>query len=136
MQRDRVSRFQIFQPAAGIGLRGADGRITYDFDELCLELVDAEPVDGWAGSPSGNTVTVDLVLSGNGVHQLLARAFNPRVAGPPAQVDLDEATTVMERLSVNIEDPSMPWLLTVIPDERIEGRTDISGTASPLRPIA
>jgi hypothetical protein len=37
---------------------------------------------------------------------------------------------------VNIEDPSMPWLLTVIPDERIEGRTDISGTASPLRPIA
>ncbi|HEY9376741.1 MAG TPA: cellulase N-terminal Ig-like domain-containing protein, partial [Jiangellaceae bacterium] len=48
IRRDRVSNLQIFQPTAGVGMRGAPRRITYDFDELCVERVDAEPVDGWA----------------------------------------------------------------------------------------
>ena len=49
--RDRVVEILIFQTLSGVSVAGADPRITYDFDELCVERVDAEPVAGWHVTP-------------------------------------------------------------------------------------
>ncbi len=49
--RDRVSEIQIFQTLSGVSIAGAEPRITYDLDQLCVERVDAEPVQGWHVSP-------------------------------------------------------------------------------------
>ena len=51
MRRDRVSEFRIFLPTAGVPEHGAPSRITFDIGDLCVERVDAEPVDGWAVTP-------------------------------------------------------------------------------------
>ncbi len=50
-RRDRVIEFMIFQTLSGVSIAGIDPRITYDFDELAVELVDAEPPKGWAVAP-------------------------------------------------------------------------------------
>ncbi|MFM6932216.1 MAG: glycoside hydrolase family 9 protein [Novosphingobium sp.] len=50
-RRDRVVEFMIFQTLSGISIAGADTRITYDFDELAVEKIDAEPPKGWAVAP-------------------------------------------------------------------------------------
>ena len=49
--RDRVTDFLIFQPLSGLSLAAADSGVTYDFDELCVERVDAERVTGWEVTP-------------------------------------------------------------------------------------
>jgi Glycosyl hydrolase family 9/Cellulase N-terminal ig-like domain len=49
--RDRVTEFMIFQTLSGISFAGSDARITYDFDELAVEKIDAEPPKGWAVAP-------------------------------------------------------------------------------------
>lgn len=49
--RDRVSEFMIFQTLSGVSIGGADTRITYDFDELAVERIDAEQPKGWAIAP-------------------------------------------------------------------------------------
>lgn len=46
-QRDKVSEFTIFQTLSGVSFADAEPRITYDFEDLALEYVDAEPVQGW-----------------------------------------------------------------------------------------
>ena len=51
-QRDRVSELVLFQPLAGIPNLAANAAVTYDLDELRLERVDAEVVQGWQ-VPSG-----------------------------------------------------------------------------------
>jgi len=50
-QRDRVIEVSIFQPITGVAASGAPSVVTYDFDELCVERVDAEPVAGWQVTP-------------------------------------------------------------------------------------
>ncbi len=50
-RRDRISSFVIFQPRWGLPVAGSGPAATYDFDELELQLVDAEPVEGWAVTP-------------------------------------------------------------------------------------
>ena len=50
-RRDRVTEFMIFQPLSGVSMAAADPRITYDFDELCVERVEAERVSGWQVTP-------------------------------------------------------------------------------------
>ncbi len=51
-QRDRVSELVLFQPLAGIPNLRANDAVTYDLDELRIERVDAEVVQGWP-VPSG-----------------------------------------------------------------------------------
>jgi hypothetical protein len=46
-RRDRVTRLVLFQPVAGVPVHDAETEVVYDFDELCVERVDAERVDGW-----------------------------------------------------------------------------------------
>jgi len=50
-QRDRVSKFVLFQAISGNPKKRIDGTLIYDFDQLQLERVDVEPVEGWAVSP-------------------------------------------------------------------------------------
>ena len=50
-QRDRVVEISIFQPITGVASSGAPSTVTYDFDELRVEGVDAEPVSGWQVTP-------------------------------------------------------------------------------------
>ena len=45
--RDRVSELVLFQPIAGVPNRHADAAVIYDLDELRIERVDAEVVQGW-----------------------------------------------------------------------------------------
>lgn len=50
-RRDRVTRVVLFQSISGLPFRDASPDVVYDFDELCVERVDAEQVDGWAVIP-------------------------------------------------------------------------------------
>jgi hypothetical protein len=50
-KRDKVGKFYIFQPLSGVQKKGIDPILIYDFDQLQLERVDVEPVEGWAVSP-------------------------------------------------------------------------------------
>jgi Glycosyl hydrolase family 9/Cellulase N-terminal ig-like domain len=50
-RRDQVTEFILFQPLSGISVAAAGPQITYDFDELCIERVDAERVQGWEVTP-------------------------------------------------------------------------------------
>jgi hypothetical protein len=50
-QRDRVSKFYLFQPLSGVPRKGIDPTLIYDFDQLQLDRVDVEPVEGWTVSP-------------------------------------------------------------------------------------
>jgi hypothetical protein len=50
-QRDKVSEFVLFQSLSGVPKKGFDPILIYDFDQLQLERVDVEPVEGWAVSP-------------------------------------------------------------------------------------
>ena len=47
MRRDRVIALELFQPVAGVPFRRARSRLTYDLDQLRLEKVEAEQVEGW-----------------------------------------------------------------------------------------
>lgn len=108
---------------------GADRTVDLDpATALTIELV--------AGRPDGATVPVTMTLSGAGSHHLEARAFNALVTGLPAAVELTGPATRTEHLTVQIKDPSMPWLLAVVPDGRLGNRAETGGTAAPLRPIA
>ena len=49
IRRDAVSEFTIFQPTFGV--TGSDPRITYDFDEIEVQRVDAEVPNGWGVAP-------------------------------------------------------------------------------------
>ena len=52
MQRDKVVELVLFQTVAGVPpLPGVRADVTYDFDQLTLERVDVEPVQGWAVTP-------------------------------------------------------------------------------------
>jgi hypothetical protein len=51
MRRDRVIALELFQPIAGLPFRKAQSRLTYDLDQLRLEKVDAEQVQGWQIAP-------------------------------------------------------------------------------------
>lgn len=52
MQRDRVVELVLFQTVAGVPpLPGVAPDVTYDLDQLTLERVDVEPVQGWAVTP-------------------------------------------------------------------------------------
>ena len=51
MRRDRVIALELFQPIAGLPFRRARSRLTYDLDQLRLEKVDAEQVEGWQIGP-------------------------------------------------------------------------------------
>lgn len=51
MQRDRVRELMIFQPLSGTPFKDIDDTLTYDFDQLQLERVDAEVVEGWTVTP-------------------------------------------------------------------------------------
>jgi hypothetical protein len=46
-RRDRVSQLVLFQPISGVPNRHAEAAVIYDLDELRLERVDAEVVQGW-----------------------------------------------------------------------------------------
>lgn len=46
-QRDRVNELIVFLPAAGVPFRNAPSRLTCDFDQLRVERVAAEQVEGW-----------------------------------------------------------------------------------------
>jgi len=50
-RRDRIVEFTLFQPLSGVPYRGIDATVTYDLDQLQLERVEVEPVQGWAVSP-------------------------------------------------------------------------------------
>ncbi|MBC2664188.1 glycoside hydrolase family 9 protein [Novosphingobium flavum] len=50
-QRDRVVEFTIFQTLSGVSVAGADPRVTFDFDDLAVERIDAEPPKGWSIAP-------------------------------------------------------------------------------------
>ena len=51
IQRDRVISFSIFQPRWGVPIAGTSPIVTYDFDLLELQRVEAERVEGWQVSP-------------------------------------------------------------------------------------
>jgi Glycosyl hydrolase family 9/Cellulase N-terminal ig-like domain len=51
IRRDRVIEFIIFQPLSGVPNAGADTTVSYDFDALSLDRVDAERVAGWEIDP-------------------------------------------------------------------------------------
>ena len=50
-QRDQVSAFIISQPMIGLAYPDGDASVTYDFDQLQLELVDADHYEGWDVAP-------------------------------------------------------------------------------------
>jgi len=50
-RRDRVVEFMIFQTLSGVSKADAEPRVTFDFDELAVEQIDAEPPKGWAIAP-------------------------------------------------------------------------------------
>lgn len=52
VQRNRIIAIEIFQPVAGLPFRDARSRLTYDLDQLRVEKVDAEPVEGWQIAPA------------------------------------------------------------------------------------
>lgn len=51
IQRDKVSQIILFQSVSGIGIASAQPRITYDVDQLAVERVEAERVEGWSVTP-------------------------------------------------------------------------------------
>ena len=50
-QRDQVSAFIISQPMIGVAYPDGESSVTYDFDQLQLELVDVDHYEGWAVAP-------------------------------------------------------------------------------------
>ncbi len=46
-QRNQVVQFVLLKPVSGIPVANAAPEIVLDFDQLCLERVDVEPVSGW-----------------------------------------------------------------------------------------
>jgi hypothetical protein len=48
---DQANLIVLFQPISGLPFREASSEVVYDFDDLCVERVDAEQVDGWAVTP-------------------------------------------------------------------------------------
>lgn len=51
IRRDRVIALELFQPISGLPFRKARSRLTYDLDQLCVEKVHTEQVEGWRIAP-------------------------------------------------------------------------------------
>jgi hypothetical protein len=132
----------------GLRLPGGDYQVNFGGRSRQISLsdgssrtLDLEPAEALiigltAGQPDGTAVTLAMTLSGAGRHELQARTFNARITGLPAVVDLTGSGTRTEQLTVEIEDPSMPWLLAIVPDGRLGDRAEVGGTTRPPQSLA
>ena len=132
----------------GLRLPGGDYQVSFggrschvllgDGTSRTLDLDPAETltIELSAGQADGTVVAVAMTLSGSGRYDLEARTFNARLTGLPPTVNLTGNGTRTDQLIVQIEDPSMPWLLAVIPDGRLSDRAEVGGTARPLQSLA
>jgi Glycosyl hydrolase family 9/Cellulase N-terminal ig-like domain len=50
-QRDQVTEFVLFKPVSGVPFLGIEPVMVFDLDQLRLERVEVEPVQGWAVTP-------------------------------------------------------------------------------------
>jgi hypothetical protein len=137
----RSSRFELSLPGGDYDVQFGDLSRKLSLPDGVHRELDLDPasvlvIELSAEPPSGNRVKIDLALSGRGSHRLAARLFNARLEGLPSQIDLETQAERHLELSLDIEDPSMPWLLIIVPDERLDDRVEIGGTAQPLREIA
>jgi hypothetical protein len=110
----------------------ADGtRRTIELDTSAAPLLELRAVD-----TTGARRELVLTLKGSGRHRLAARMFNAELAGLPASVEIGAEGQQRLRLTLQMKDPTSPWLLMVVPNERLADRAELAGTFQRLRNIA
>ncbi len=94
LKRDEITALKILQPLRGHGPE-EEGIVTYDFDRIEIERVDAEVYDGWAVAPGRIAMAqgylpgekkVALAGQGSGETFEVVRADDPGAAEPAAAV--------------------------------------------------
>jgi hypothetical protein len=85
---------------------------------------------------SGARRELVLTLRGSGHHRLAARLFNAELTGLPASVEIGPEEFKRLRLILRMKDPTAPWLLMVVPNEKLADRAELAGTFRKLRSIA
>ncbi|MFC2125263.1 glycoside hydrolase family 9 protein [Bacteroidota bacterium] len=75
-----------------------------------------------------NTVQIEVVAEGKGIHNLDIRVFNGTVSEPSKSIDLGEGKKINLNWDIQINEMESPWVCVIIPDGDFTWKNELTGT--------
>jgi hypothetical protein len=77
-------------------------------------------------------ITVQARVNGTGKHNLELRVFNGSAENPRQKVELASGVEQTISWDIKIENPDTPWVVVAFPDEKVNERRELFGSAHEL----